>query len=247
MASTRPGATGGWTRPADPDAATAATPLALAALDLTDTSSVYNPNSMTYSVADQGSDVWRVSLTGDGSVRDGVSEGVTLLFTPKVGDGNTVDLTEAKHAVHWHLKLHSVSGGDDLIVMFGVVASSGGTPQWVRLAGFTTWDDGSVPRRSVATSTNSNSTTGSTDLAVVRGHYVPTPITGSTWQSGGMVTWTLNSSGEEINGFQVGSVDGSASHSVTLALFIGFDPAAHTDTKTADIKLSTAVSQAWSQ
>jgi hypothetical protein len=243
MAWTRPPASGNWTRPKDPDAST--TSLALAALDLSGTASVYNPNSMTYSVSDQGSDVWRVSLTGDGSVRDGVSEGVTLIFTPKDADGNTIDLTEAKHSVHWNLKLHSVSGGDDLIVMFGVVASSGGTPQWVRLSGFTTFDDGGDPRRSVATSVNSNSTTGAASLAVVRGHYVPVPITGSTWQGGGMVTWTLNSSGEEINSFETGPVDGNSSHSINLCLFLGFDPAAHTDTKTADIKLSTAISQSW--
>ena len=244
MAWGRPPASGNWTRPKDPDAAAAASSLALAALDLSATTAVSNPNSMTYSVTDQGSDVWRVSLTGDGSIRDGANEGVSLVYTPKDADGNTIDLTGAKHSVHWQLELDSVSAGDDLLVMVGVVASSGGTAQWVRLSGFST--SSSATRRSVSNSTTSNSTTGTADLDQIRGHYVPVPITGSTWQAGGIVTWTLNSSGEKVNSFQAAPGNGSASDNINLCLFLGFD-SAHTSAKTADIKISTAISESWTQ
>ena len=50
--------------------------IALQTVDVTNYKASVNPNSMTFSVTDQGSGVHRVSLTGDNNIRDGSSEGV---------------------------------------------------------------------------------------------------------------------------------------------------------------------------
>jgi len=241
MAWTRPPASGDWTRPKDPS--TTSTTVKLLPVDLSSPVTTQNPNSMTFSIADQGSDVWRISCTGDGSIRDGVSEGVTLDFLPKDNDGNTVDLTAAKHVVSFEVEVSSASFGDALIVMFGVGERSGGTYQWVRLGGLTTHSSSAI-RRSVASGVNSNSTTGTADLEKIRGVYVPERAEDGTMRAGACAIWTLNSSGAPVNKTELTSGSGTISNTVNMALFIGFD-SAHTNTKTCDVKISAIASQVW--
>ena len=216
-----------------------ATAVDLAKIDLTSPDSVLNSNGMTYDVTVQGAG-YRASLTGDNHTRDGATEGVSLLFAPKDVDGNVVDLSGGKWAVAYEVEIDSAVAGDSLIVMFGVLASDAGAPQWARLGGFTTHT--SAIRRSVATSVLSNSTTGTADLTTIRGQYIPAKVDDGSFVVGGHLVWTMNSSGEFVNYATAGAGVDSIGDDMNLALFLGFD-AGHTNTKTADLTVRAVAIQ----
>lgn len=222
----------------------AETPLALKPLDLANPDGVSNTNSMVYAVAPQGADVWRVTLTGDGAVRDGVAEGVTLEFTPKDKNGNTVDLSTGKYAVSVEVEISAAAVGDELIVMAGVSARAGATYQWVRLGGFVT--DTAI-KRSIGSNINSNSTTTTTDLKKTRLTYVPQRVEdGASMRAGAGIVWTLNSSGAPVNKSEMASGVGTLTDVHNVAVFLGFD-AAHTTTKNADVKISAVAALVWTE
>jgi len=218
------------------------TPLALSYVALDTPEDTYDPNSMIHSIVDQGSDVYRVSLTGDGSARDGVSEGVTLLFDVKDSDGNTIDYTEGKHALLWSIEIDSAAVGDSLLVMPGAVGLISGVPQWVRLLGFSTHT--AAVRQSKATVLTSNATTTATDITKIRGYYTPIKRDSGDHYLGGFMGWTIDSGDEIINIANAGGWIEEPPSEVKLGLFLGFDTG-HTNTKTADVKVSSVAVQVW--
>ena len=208
----------------------------LRTIDVTNYKASVNPNTMTFSVTDQGGGVHRVSLTGDGNIRDGSSEGVTLRFDPVDSAGNIVDISGQKWGVIWEVTLSSVTAGDSLIVMPGVSAQADDASDGeIRLAGFTTYTSG-APRRSVTGDRFNNYTTASTDLEKVIGVYVPMPVSSGTTKMGGFIVYTLNTAGAYINNTYALSGNEITPDPFEFVLFLGFDTA-HTNTKTADITL----------
>ena len=214
---------------------------ALDFLDLTAPIGVLNPNGMTYLVTSIGADVYEVSLTGDGSVRDGSNEGVTLRFSIRGPEGDVVDITDKRSIVRLRMEIVSAAVGDSLLVHVGVKSqgSTGGAGV-PRFAGFST--DTGVIDRSTCNSLTSNSTTGTAGLSVILLDLVPIATTSGTWEFGLAKINTLTSAGALINSTELSSAVDAAPGTCEIQVLLGYD-AAHLLTHTAQIKISAIALQ----
>lgn len=218
------------------------TPIAWETIDLSAPASTTNPNSMTWSVTSLGSGVYRVSLTGDGLIRDSISEGPAAYWTILDKDGTAVNITQRRHTVRMRMTIISATAGSSMIVMFGI-KSRPGTPSAgvVRATGLTT-STAAVEGCNV-TSLSSNSPQAASGLVRVELVLPPIASSSATWDCGQGLVNRFDSSGVRINGTELTSDTDTTPGTPMWALVLGSDATGVTTPKTVDIKVEVLVVQ----
>lgn len=213
-------------------------------VDLSAPDAVHNTLSMVYSVTSLGSGNYRISATGTGAALDGPSDGMLQLRFPlEDSAGNTVDYASGKYFLEWRLDIVSATAGESLLIMAGLrtqpTTTGSGVP---RFAGITTGT--STVDLSTCAALGSNGTTGKTGLAAVCGRITPPPIDSGSFDIGSLTVTSLDSAGARIGppSDTATTSDGSPGTCDELHVLVGFDTA-HTNTKTADVKLRYRIIQ----
>lgn len=213
-------------------------------VDLSAPAAVHNVSGMAYSVTSLGSGVYRISATGTGAALDGPSDGMLQLrYDLTDAAGNVVDYAGGKYMFEWRLTLSSVTAGESLLIMPGLRTKPTTADQGVvRLAGISTGT--SAIDLSTCGALASNSTTAKTGLAAVCGRLCPPPIESGSFDIGTITVTSLDSAGARIGppSDTATTSDSSPGTCDELHVCVGFDTA-HTNTKTADVKLEIRVTQ----
>lgn len=226
--------------PSTVESGAAETPIAWRTIDLSTPESTTNPNSMVWSATPLGSGVYRVSLTGDGLIRDSISEGPAAYWTILDKDGAAVDITLRRHTVRMRMTIVAATAGSSMLAMFGV-KSRPGTPSvgLVRASGLTT-STVAVEGCGV-TSLSSNSTQAAPGLARVELLLPPIASSSATWDCGQGLVNRFDSSGVRINGTELTSDTDATPGTPMWALVLGSDALGVTTAKTVDLKIEVLV------
>ena len=212
-------------------------------IDLTAHSSVTNPNGMTYSVTHISGTTYELSITGDGSIRDGISEAVALYFPIVDAAGNAVNITQGKWRLRSRMTLVSATVGSSALFMWGIKTvpgtESSGT---VRAAGITTAASGAI-EASGCTALASNSTQAAAGLAAIDFSLDPLENASGSWEIGDTLVNRFDAVGAKINAAQLQSSSDAAPGTPAWCMILGSDALSITTAKTVRVQVEAIATQ----
>lgn len=211
-------------------------------LDVTTYTSVTNPNGMTWSVEQPSATVSRLRLTGDGLIRDGISEAVGLYWPITDASGAAVDITQRKHLLRARVTIVAATANKSMLVMFGIkTRPSSPSTGVIRAAGLSTGT--ATIEASNATLLGSNSPTGASGLYRIDLDIPPIVAGSGGFDVGQVLVNRFTSAGVRINGAEL-SPDVDATPATPMwCLLLGSDALSVTAQEIVDVHIQLMVVQ----